>query len=304
MKRELGWNHHLEHKDLIRRAKQPNSMRPRAFLKWAGSKRFLLSHIAPHLPIEWNTYREPFLGSGAMFFLLRPKRANLSDKSQELIETFTAVRDNPAAVTRYLTALDSSRDTYYHVRSNRSRGRFKRAAEFIYLNKTCWNGLYRVNAAGEFNVPYGWPKGPNKVDTQNLHDCAVALSSEDVSLTVSDFEDNLGQAESGDLVYLDPPYVTGHNNNGFVDYNEVLFSWADQIRLAEIARELVHRGVFVVVSNANHDAVLNLYPEFRAVPISRTSTLAANPMKRGRVSEVLMVGKHIPSLVAKELRHG
>ena len=274
---------------LSARALRPHASAPRPFLKWAGSKRNLLHHIVPVLPTRFRTYREPFLGSAALFFLLRPDAAVLSDRASELIQTFIAVRDNVAAVERYLRQLDPSRSTYYAVRSNRSRGRFKRAAEFIYLNRNCWNGLFRVNSAGQFNVPYGWPKGPNEVDIPNLRACATLLRGPRISIWSADFEENLDDAKAGDLVYLDPPYVTGHNNNGFVDYNEVLFSWADQIRLAVAADRLAARGATVIVSNANHNEVIKLYPDFTRISFSRSSTLASDKTKRGAVSEVLMV---------------
>jgi DNA adenine methylase len=175
------------------------------------------------------------------------------------------------------------------VREARSEERFQRAAQFIFLNKCCWNGLYRVNSAGKFNVPYGRPRSDAIVDPANLVACSQALGHLGVELRVSDFAEALAEAEPGDLVYLDPPYVTGHNNNGFVDYNEVLFRWTDQVRLAEVARELAHVGVHVIVSNADHDAVLDLYRGFRKHVVERVSTLASNSTRRGRVSEVVLV---------------
>ncbi|MGI9180573.1 MAG: DNA adenine methylase [Longimicrobiaceae bacterium] len=275
--------------DITARASRPYSSVPRPFLKWAGSKRSLLGHVLPLLPFQFGVYREPFLGSGALFFLIRPKRAVLSDVASELIETFRAVRDNVTAVKRYLAPLQPSRVAFYKTRSSRSSGRFKRAAEFIYLNKTCWNGLYRVNSAGEFNVPYGWPKGPNIVDDANLSECSLALRQPGVQLRICDFEATLREAQPNDLVYLDPPYVTGHNNNGFIDYNETLFSWSDQVRLAAAARDLADQGVHVIVSNADHEGVIDLYRGFRRISFDRKSTLASDATKRRRVSEVLLI---------------
>jgi hypothetical protein len=140
------------------------SATPRPFLRWAGSKRGLLSHLVDALPGSFRRYHEPFLGSGSLFFLLQPVEAILSDASTELVETFTAVRDRPELVLRYIADLKVEREFFYRVRANRSLGRYKRAAEFIYLNKACWNGLYRVNANGDFNVPYGAPKTANVVE--------------------------------------------------------------------------------------------------------------------------------------------
>jgi DNA adenine methylase len=271
---------------MLARAALPLSATPRPFLRWAGSKRALLPSIVETMPIRFATYREPFLGGGSLFFLLQPRSAVLSDSCADLIETFRAVRDNASAVLRYLAPLDLSRETFYSVRADRSSGRFKRAAEFIYLNKACWNGLYRVNARGEFNVPYGAPKTANVIDHANLLACAGALAS--VSLIeCADFEATLADARPGDLVFLDPPYVTKHNNNGFVDYNQRLFSWEDQERLAREARRLADIGAHVIVTNAMHDDVLDLYDGFARRTVRRTSTLASAKHARGRVEEAL-----------------
>lgn len=274
--------------ELQKRVQHPNSTTPRSFLRWAGSKRFILRHVLDLLPSRFLTYREPFLGSGALFFLLRPQKAVLSDSCGELIETFSAIRDNVGAVIKHLSTLKREKEIYYHVRQNRSNDRFKRAAEFIYLNKSCWNGLYRVNSAGVFNVPFGNHKSDFVVDDDNLRACAVALRSIDVSIQPHDFEQNIKESSPGDLVYLDPPYVTGHNNNGFIEYNEVIFSWDDQQRLANIARSLASKGVHVIVSNANHQEIIALYTGFSVKHFNRSSTLASDVTKRRMISEVLL----------------
>ncbi len=278
----------LDFAELRQRAALALSATPRPFLRWAGSKRALLSHIMETMPSSIRTYHEPFLGSASLFFLLRPRRAFLSDSCPELIQTFDAVRENVDAVLRYLRPLKPDRDLFYSIRSDRSTGPFKRAAEFIYLNKTCWNGLYRVNSRGEFNVPYGLPKTDYIVDEANLKACSTALAASGVQLRCGDFGANLREVEKGDLVFLDPPYVTRHNDNGFIDYNEQLFSWADQVRLARAARDLADRGAHVLVTNAFHGDVLDLYEGFNLVTINRASTLASNATKRSRVSEALL----------------
>ena len=240
------------------------------------------------LPRSYRNYYEPFLGSGSLFFLLRPRRAFLSDSCAELVETFEAVRDDVSAVLRQLTPLKPDRDLFYAIRSNRSEERFARAAEFVYLNKTCWNGLYRVNSRGEFNVPYGLPKTDHIVDEINLVACSSALGPKRVRLRCCDFEAALRNVREGDLVFLDPPYVTRHNNNGFIDYNEKLFSWTDQERLAQIARQLADNGAHVLVTNAFHRDVIDLYDGFNVASIDRASTLASNATKRSRVGEALL----------------
>jgi len=260
---------------------------PRPFLKWAGSKRALLPHIVAALPHAYGTYYEPFLGSASLFFLLRPTRALLTDSCPELIESFKAVRDNVQAVLRYIRPLKPNRELFYTLRSQRSTGRYKRTAEFIYLNKTCWNGLYRVNSRGEFNVPYGRPSTDRVIDEANLRTCSSALGGPYVELRCCDFESALSNVSRGDLVFLDPPYVTRHNNNGFIDYNERLFSWADQLRLAGIARSLADRGAHVIVANAYHQEIVELYEGFHVTRVDRFSTLASKSSKRGIVTEAI-----------------
>lgn len=275
--------------DLLRaKASTPSSARPRPFLRWAGSKRWLLKQMAESLPTEFGAYHEPFLGSGALFFLLCPARASLSDKCGELIDVYKAIRDDASAIIRYLRPLKPNRELFYAMRKRPSRGRLKRVAEFVYLNKTCWNGLYRVNSEGRFNVPYGRPKTDFIADFENLRACSQALQISRAALQSCDFEDALTRVEKGDLVYLDPPYVTRHNNNGFVDYNETLFSWEDQRRLASRARQLAHSGAYVVVTNAAHRDVVELYQGFTSRTLARSSTLAADAKCRVRVNEALL----------------
>jgi DNA adenine methylase len=266
---------------------------PRPFLRWAGSKQSLLRQIIEALPGTYRTYREPFLGSGAMFFLLKPKHAVLSDRCAPLIETFGAVRDGVDRIWSHLRPLTPDPDLFYQLRAKTSPGRYKRAATFIYLNKTCWNGLYRVNSSGFFNVPYGRPKTETIADLQNLRACSKTLNQKEVALQVADFEDSLTSAKEGDLVFLDPPYVTSHNNNGFVDYNETLFNWSDQIRLAKLAGRLADSGVHVVVTNAYHDEVLDLYSGFVVSPLRRHSTIAAASASRRRTKEALLTSVHL-----------
>lgn len=275
--------------ELRQRAAGRFSTRPRPFLRWAGSKQAALSHLVDVLPRQFGVYREPFLGSAALFFLLQPTRAVLTDKCGDLIATFGAVRDAPGAVIAYLNRLKKPRPkVFYRIRKKRSRGRIKRAAEFLYLNKSCWNGLYRVNSQGHFNVPYGRPKTDNIIDADNLRACSRSLARPEVRLATGDFDDALNGSAAGDLVYLDPPYVTGHSNNGFIDYNEVLFSWKDQERLANTARRLAADGVYVVVTNAYHQAVIDLYEGFAVRLFERASTLASAVSKRGRVIEAVL----------------
>jgi DNA adenine methylase len=263
---------------------------PRPFLKWAGSKQALLHHLVPHIPETYGRYYEPFLGSGALFFHLKPRRATLGDYGSELVETWEAIGADVERIIDHLSIQEVSKDSFYRIREGRSTDKIIRAAELIYLNKTCWNGLYRVNSAGKFNVPYGQPGNVNVCDAANLRACAKQISQHGVTIRQGDFASTLRPARGGDLVFLDPPYVTSHNKNGFRDYNERLFRWDDQIRLSKTAEKLRLRGARVIVSNANHPDVIALYPNFKSHVIQRSSTLSSNPQHRGKVTEVVLVG--------------
>jgi len=270
------------------RANAPMSALPRPFLRWAGSKQKVLRSILPYLPLSYDRFFEPFLGSGSLFFLLQPERAVLADSNGDLIETYRAIRDNPRRILDYLNEMNpQDEDQFYKVRGRRQQGRYQRAADFIYLNRAAWNGLYRVNSKGEFNVPFGAAKTRNIIDPQHLLSCSAALAERGVELLVCDFEEAVSGASERDFAFFDPPYVTGHNNNGFVDYNEKLFSWEDQSRLADVAAGLANRDVSVVVTNAQHSEVVALYPSFQVDEYSRTSTLASKKRARGQVHEAI-----------------
>ena len=271
---------------LDQRAAASLSSLPRPFLRWAGSKRTHLPRLVNLIPDSYGTYWEPFLGGGSLFFLLQPMQAVLSDLCKPLISTYKAIRNNPKEVIAILDTLQVNRDTFYDVRSRSSRNPIEHAAHFIYLNKTCWNGLYRVNSSGRFNVPFGRPKSQGTFDADNILACSKLLRRCQVSIRNGDFKEHLAGVNSGDLVFLDPPYVTGHSNNGFIDYNERLFSWSDQERLAHTAQVLANRGATVIVTNAHHDEIHRLYQGFTSVILERKSTLASDMSKRGMVKEV------------------
>jgi DNA adenine methylase len=279
----------IEREELRGRAAKPMSATPRAFLRWAGSKRYLLSHLAELVPEEYGRYYEPFLGSGSLYFLLRPAEATLSDACSELIRCFAAVRDDPDRIIEWFAGKRPDKHYFYELRSNRSEESTVAAAEFIYLNKTCWNGLYRVNSAGDFNVPFGRPKTDYLIDPDLIRSCSTCLR--EARLFSGDFEAAVEDAAAGDFAFFDPPYVTRHNNNGFVDYNQRLFSWDDQLRLAERVRLLRERGVHVVIANAMHSEVKALYKGFGVRPIARFSTLASDSRFRGPVEEALYFSK-------------
>lgn len=260
------------------------------FLKWAGGKRWLVNNYPEVFPDNYGRYIEPFLGSGAVYFHLQPKKALLSDLNGDLINAYRVVRDEWAALKAALSVLQErhSDDYFYVVRSWNPSNNIERAARFIYLNRTCWNGLYRVNRKGEFNVPRG---------TKNN----VLLTSDDFELTskklkkcslkVADFEASIDAALKGDFVFVDPPYTVKHNYNGFVKYNDNIFSWEDQVRLCEALIRADTRGVSIVMTNANHASVRGLYKGFRLKPLHRQSVLSGLREGRGATEELLVTNR-------------
>jgi len=230
------------------------------FLKWPGGKRWFVTRHAALVPTTFGRYIEPFLGSGAVYFHLNPKRALLGDTNRELIDTYKVVKRDPDGVLYHLRRhqRDHCRDHYYHIRGAVMRTAATRAARFIYLIRTCFNGIYRVNLDGVFNVPIG-TKTAVLLETDDFPKVARRLKG--AILRGWDFERLIDKATRGDLVFADPPYTVRHNNNGFVKYNEKLFTWDDQIRLATALTRAAERGAHVVATNADHRDVQNLYPE-------------------------------------------
>lgn len=260
------------------------------FLSWVGSKRKLIKHLVPYIPAQWNTYFEPFLGGGALFFYLAPEKAVVSDCCPALIETYKAVKTNHRAIASFLRPLSPTRDEFDRMKKFSPRSSASKAGQFIFLNKSCWNGLYRVNSDGIFNVPYGMPRTDFLVDEANFGLCAKQLRRKRVSVKLQDFEKIEKDVAAGDFVFFDPPYVTSHNLNGFADWNERIFSWQDQIRLAALARRLVQKGANVLITNADHSDVKYLYADFGYSQIVRSTTLASDKSKRGQTSEAVFFG--------------
>ena len=262
---------------------RPQRLKP--FLRWAGGKQWLSRALARLIPDEIGTYYEPFLGGGSLYFASLPSKAVLSDLNPRLVETYQELRDNPRELIGILAPWVNDKQTYYRIRDSTFLEKTHRVAQFIYLNRTCWNGLYRVNQQGRFNVPFGY-HGRAVFDADHLLHISRALR--DAELQCGDFEKILAGAKKGDFVYLDPPYTAFHEKNGFRQYNERLFSWEDQMRLGNVAVNLAEKGCHVIVSNANHDEILELYPGFCHSQVSRHSVLAASPKYRRVTTELLI----------------
>lgn len=255
------------------------------FLRWAGGKRSLIPQIEPRLPANLDVYYEPFLGGGALFFKVRPLRAILSDINPDLISCYLQVRSQPERVIDRLRQFRYSKDEYYRIRESKPKTEIGKAARFIYLNRTCWNGLYRVNRNGKFNVPFGRYKNPTLCNDKLLRSASNALGT--AKIFVTDFEDAVCDAAKGDFVYMDPPYTVLHNNNSFLKYNDCIFKWSDQIRLAKLAKELDRRGCYVMISNAYSSSIRDLYIGFNNHILTRHSLISGRTEARVKVHEYL-----------------
>ena len=259
------------------------------FLRWTGSKKWLVRNgIDNYIPDKFNNYHEPFLGAGAVFFHLRPKgRVFLNDINEELINAYKQIRDNPEKVICYLKGKKNDKDLYYQIRSTNCRTPHSRAGRFIFLNRTSFNGIYRVNPNGIYNVPYGKRGNVDIVTESNLN--LVSESLKDVVLSNNDFYETLYNIRKGDLVYLDPPYTVAHENNGFIEYNSKLFSWQDQERLREMVIKIQEKKASFILSNASHNSIFELYSDIgKFQKHSRYSQVGGRAKTRGVYNELVI----------------
>ncbi|OCQ95681.1 DNA methyltransferase [Nostoc sp. MBR 210] len=264
---------------------------PRPFLKWAGGKSRLIQQYINYFPKFYQTYYEPFLGGGAIFFHLQPTTAILTDINAELITTYRCVRDQVEDLISLLQEHKAkhNRDYYYSVRSHTSNNNLEKAARLIYLNKTCYNGLYRVNSQGKFNVPLGSYKNPSICQEDLLRAASQALKSSEIKQ--ADFINVLNYAKnSDDFVFCDPPYHPISNTSYFTGYNGNSFGEQDQIRLRNVCAELANRGVKVMVCNSDCEFIRKIYTEisFNIYDIAASRSINSNTKKRGFISELLI----------------
>jgi DNA adenine methylase len=258
------------------------------FLRWAGGKRWLTTNYGEIFPKEFNHYFEPFLGGASVFFHLQPTHATLTDLNPSLIATYKALKDDWRRVQDILSLhkINHSNEYYYKIREYEPADSYEIAARFIYLNRTCWNGLYRVNGNGKFNVPIGTPKNVIR-EGDDFH--SLSKRFENVNFYTEDFEITINKAQVGDFIFADPPYTVKHNYNGFIGYNEKIFHWDDQIRLSESLIRAKNRGCLIMLTNANHSSVKALYKdEFKIQELSRSSTIAGISSNRGFYEEIVV----------------
>jgi DNA adenine methylase len=268
------------------------------FVKWAGGKSSLVGEIATRIPRgrSFERYLEPFVGAGALFFWIRRSFPGvdcvIADTNAELVNAYRAIRDD---VDRVLAKLEThqslhSEDHYYTVRRAAPRDSAERAARFVYLNRTCYNGLYRVNRRGAFNVPIGRYDHPRIVDRENL--LAVATCLRGVTIEAADFEAVTEGAGPGDLIYLDPPYHPLSETSAFTSYTTSGFGMEEQRRLARVFERLSRRGAFAILSNSSADFVREIYesldPRPRIDVVSVPRAINSKPGSRGPVPELLI----------------
>jgi len=272
--------------------------KPRPFLKWAGGKSHLVPEILRRAPANYSTYFEPFLGGGAVYFALLPKKAVLSDVNPDLINAFSVVRDKVDDLVDSLSRHQHSKRYFYKLRqADRSpdfwvHSDIEKASRLIYLNKTCYNGLYRVNSRGEFNVPFGDYENPRILDDGNLFACHDALKA--AELVCGSFASIEDRIQKDDFVYCDPPYVPASKTANFASYTKDGFSDAMHDELAEFCKRIDKKGAKFLLSNSATALTRELYSSFTIDTVEAPRAINSKAEKRGRVEEILVRNYELP----------
>lgn len=253
------------------------------FLRWAGGKNWLIKHLDELHLSNFNNYHEAFLGGGSVFFYLKPKQAYLSDLNGDLIETYSAVKENAQRVIKILKRFKNTESDYYKIRKGVFSDKFERAAKFIYLNQTSFNGIYRVNLKGVYNVPYGF-RNKCFIEEDKLLNAQRALKN--ATLRKGDFFDIILNVKKNDLVFLDPPYTVSHNNNGFIKYNEKIFQLEDQQRLSQLIDEIKRKDAYYILTNAAHYIIDAFFEKGDTkMELNRANLIGGQNSKRGQTTE-------------------
>lgn len=287
----------------LRRAEAPRRARraeiaPAPIVKWAGGKTQLLGELLARRPMRFGRYFEPFLGGGAMFFRMAPRRAVLSDRNDDLMNMYRCVAWQAEAVIRLLREHRANHcaEYYYEVRERWNEGEelkseVERAAAFIYMNKTCYNGLYRVNQKGRFNVPVGRYESPRICDPQSLRVSSQVLRR--AELDTGHYAEQAANAEAGDFVYFDPPYDPVTETARFTSYTSSSFGDDDQRELAELARTLTDRGVHVMLSNSDTPFIRRLYRGFKIDRVEAIRAINSKGGRRGAIGELIITNGYL-----------
>lgn len=268
------------------------------FVKWAGGKTQLLDKINEFKPPKFNRYFEPFVGGGAVLFDLMPFKATINDMNYDLICVYKCLK-NKAMFKDFIDMLiehekNHNEKYYYNIRDLDRKDNFKessetfRAARMVYLNKTCYNGLYRVNPSGYFNVPSAKRKKVNTFDRENMYNLHKYFLINDIKILSGDYSEAIKYARKGDFIYFDPPYDSIKNTKSFTSYTANNFNTDDQIKLAKLYKELSDRGIYLMLSNHNTDLIKELYSEFNIKVVKARRYINCNGDKRGDVEEVII----------------
>lgn len=261
-------------------------------VKWVGGKRQLMFELIKNMPKSYNRYFEPFIGGGALFFELQPEQAYISDMNEELINLYSVVRDNVYELIKDLSKHEVSKEYFLEIRNIDRTEQYtelsdvERASRFIYLNRTCFNGMYRVNSQGQFNVPFGHYKNPRIIDENNLLNCSELLKKTEIKC--ADFSEILTKVKKGDLVYFDPPYVPLNETSSFTSYTKDGFDINMQFKLRDVCDELDNKGVKFMLSNSDTKLVNELYENYNIKKVFASRQINANADGRGKITEVLV----------------
>lgn len=264
------------------------------FVKWVGGKRQLLPAIQKHLPANILTYFEPFVGGGAVFLNLLQKKATINDSNEELINVYRTVKNDVEALVEDLRKHKNESDYFYEIRALDRVENYKdlspvlRASRLLFLNKTCFNGLYRVNNSGEFNAPFGRYKNPNIVNEDTLRAVSRYLNENKIEICCGDYEKSLKKAKKGDFVYFDPPYHPSSSSSNFTGYTKGGFGEHDQVRLKEVCDKLNAKGVKFLLSNSATDFIKELYSNYHISIVQAKRSINSKAEKRGKIDEVLV----------------
>ncbi|HEM2794989.1 DNA adenine methylase [Streptococcus suis] len=266
------------------------------FTKWTGGKRQLLPVIKSLMPDNYNSYFEPFIGGGAVFFELIPKKAIINDFNSELINCYRQIKDNPQKLIELLVEhqKNNSKDYYLELRSVDRDDRIhamtdtERAARIMYMLRVDFNGLYRVNSKNQFNVPYGRYKNPKIVDSELILSISQYLNKNNIEILTGDFEKAVEDVGAGDFIYFDPPYIPLSETSAFTSYTHEGFSYEEQVRLRDVFRKLDKKGAYVMLSNSSSPLVEELYKGFNIHKVEAIRTNGAKASSRGKISEFIV----------------
>lgn len=269
-----------------------NFAAPRPFIKWAGGKRQLIDEIISSFPANYGRYFEPFIGGGALFFAIQPDNAYISDINPELVNLYNVVKNDVNSLIKDLGRYKNTEDDFYKVRnldrksSYKKYSKIRKASRFMFLNKTCYNGLYRTNSEGHFNVPFGFYKSPNIIDKQNLELCSELLKKTEIVLATFLAIEN--KIKTGDFVYFDPPYMPISKTSSFTKYYKDDFDVDAQFELKELCDRLTRKGVYFMLSNSHSELILNLYKQYNIKKIRAIRAINCKAAKRGAIDELII----------------